>query len=92
MIVRIVGDDQYRMADDDLAELNGLDNAVVAAVATGQDEAFRSAFDRLLTFVRTQGTPIAEDESPESDVFIPFADISLAEAVDHFTGEGVVPD
>lgn len=91
MIVRISGEDQYRLADQD-GRLQELDNAVVAA-AGGSDEAtFRSAFDELLGYVRSNGERLGEDELEGSDLILPPADITLAEAAGEFTGEGLIPD
>ncbi len=91
MIVRISGDNQYRIEGVD-GEVNDLDNAVVAAVEAGDEQAFRAAYDKLLSFVRTRGTALAEDELEGSDLILPPADISLAEAQSEFTGAGLIPD
>ncbi len=92
MIVRISGEDQYRLADDQAARLNDLDNAVVTAVEAGDESGFANSFATLLDYVRDNGTQIAEDELAGSDLILPPADLSLAEAGDEFTGEGLIPD
>lgn len=92
MIVRIAEDRQYELADDLHAQLNDLDDATVAAVDAGDEAAFRSSFDALLTFVRDSGTALADDELVPSDIILPPADISFTEAGADFTGEGLVPD
>ena len=43
MIVRISGEDQYRLDDDQTAKLNELDNAVVAACEGGDERMSTSA-------------------------------------------------
>ncbi len=91
MIVRISGEDQYRLDGVD-GRVNELDTAVVAAVEAGDEQRFRSAYDELLSFVRTQGAALAEDELEGSDLILPPADISLAEAQSEFTGAGLIPD
>ncbi len=91
MIVRISGEDQYRLEGVD-GQVNELDNAVVAAVEAGDEPRFHSAYKELLAFVRTQGTALAEDELEGSDLILPPADISLAEAQSEFTGVGLIPD
>jgi hypothetical protein len=92
MIVRIAEEDQYELADDLHAQLNDLDDATVAAVDAGDEAAFRSAFDALLKFVRESGRVIADDELIASDIILPPADLTFAEAGADFTGEGLVPD
>ena len=92
MIVRIAEEDQYELPDDLHAQLNDLDDATVAAVDAGDEAAFRSAFDALLTFVRDSGKVLADDELVASDIILPPADLTFAEAGADFTGEGLVPD
>jgi hypothetical protein len=91
MIVRISEEDQYRLDGVD-GQLDQLDNAVVAAVDSGDEQRFRTTYDQLLSFVRAQGTALADDELAASDLILPPADISLAEAQSEFTGAGLIPD
>jgi hypothetical protein len=91
MIVRVSGEDQYRL-DGENGHLNELDDAVVAAVEAGDEPRFRSAYDELLAFVRAHGTPLADDDLEGSDLILPPADISLTEAQSEFTGAGLIPD
>ena len=92
MIVRISGEDQYRLADDQTARLNELDNAVVAACEGGDESGFADTFATLLDFVRANGTRIADDELSGSDLILPPPDLSFSEAGREFTGEGLIPD
>ena len=92
MIVRIMGEGQYRMDDGDRDNLNELDNAAVAAAEGGDEAAFLKAFSTLVEHVRKIGTPLADDELEESDVLLPPSDTSYAEAQHEFTGEGLIPD
>jgi hypothetical protein len=92
MIVRISGEDQYVLDDSERDRLNELDNAVVAVCENGQEDTFREHFAALLDFVRSHGTPVADDEIETSDLILPPADLSFAEATTEFTGEGLIPD
>ncbi|HUB74434.1 MAG TPA: hypothetical protein VL979_10410 [Solirubrobacteraceae bacterium] len=92
MIVRISGEDQYRLADEDARRLNELESEVVAIVEGGSEDGFAQAFAQMLDFVRSHGTPLGEDELEGSDVILPPADVSFAEAGREFTGEGLIPD
>ena len=92
MIVRIATDAQYRLPDEDAARLNELDNQVVKAVEAGDEAAFARLFGEMLQLVHTDGEPIDDDELVESDVILPPADTSFAEAADGFTGEGLIPE
>ena len=62
MIVRISGEDQYRLADEDMPRLNELDNAVVSACDGGDEQAFAESFATLLDYVRSHGTRVGDDE------------------------------
>lgn len=92
MIVRISGEDQYRLDDGLHERLNQLDHAVVGAVEAGEETAFKSAFSELLSFVRANGTVVDDEEIETSDLILPPDDITLAEAAEEFTGEGLIPD
>jgi hypothetical protein len=92
VIVRIATEGQYELPEGAHDELNELDNRVVAAVEADDEADYRHAFDALLEFVRTQGTPLGDDDLRESDVIIPPPDLTLAEAEADFTGDGLLPD
>jgi 23S rRNA A2030 N6-methylase RlmJ len=92
MIVRISGEGQYRLDDADAQRLNELENGVVKIVESGQEDGFADALSGLLEHVRTHGTPLSDDELEGSDVILPPADTSFAEAGKEFTGEGLIPD
>lgn len=92
MIVRISGEDQYRLQESAHADLNKLDSAVLAAVDAGDETAFKAAFSTLLGFIRANGSLIGDDEIETSDLILPPDDITLAEAAEEFTGEGLIPD
>jgi len=92
MIVRIMGEGQYRIDDSDRDNLNELDNAAVAAAEGGDETAFLKSFQALVEHVRELGTPLADDELVESDVLLPPADTTFEEAQHEFTGEGLIPD
>ena len=91
MIVRILEHGQVRLADDRHGRLNELDNAVAAAVAAGDEDAFHSSFGALLDFVRSEGEVVPDAELVTSDVVLPHPEISLDEAREAFAGEGAVP-
>jgi hypothetical protein len=92
MIVRISGEDQYRLDSAEADHLNELDSAVVRAVEAGDEAGFEVAYPALLEFVRTRGEPVGEDEIETSDLILPPPDITFAEAGAEFTGEGLIPD
>jgi effector-binding domain-containing protein len=92
MIVRISGEDQYTLADEDAKKLNELEAAVISIVESGSEDGFAEAYRAMLDFVREHGTPVGDDEIETSDHILPPADISFTEAAAEFTGEGLIPD
>jgi hypothetical protein len=92
MIVRISGEDQYRLEDGESEHLNELENAVVAVVEGGREDGFAEAYAALLDYVRANGSPIGDEELESSDVILPPADLTFEEAGKDFTGEGLIPD
>jgi hypothetical protein len=92
VIVRISNEAQYRVDDALQGRLNDLDDAAVAAVSAGDEDAFHAAFEELLDVVRTEGTALGDDELGASDIILPPADISFVEAGEEFTGDGLIPE
>jgi hypothetical protein len=92
VIVRISNEGQFRLDDGLHARLNELDDAAVAAVEAGDEDAFHAAFEELLQVVRTQGTELEDEDLDASDVILPPADLSFVEAGEEFTGDGLIPE
>jgi hypothetical protein len=92
MIVRISGEDQYRLSDADAEQLNQLEKSVVAVVDGGQEDGFDTAFRALLDYVREHGTPLGSDELEASSMILPPSDLTFEEAGREFSGEGLIPD
>ena len=80
MIVRIMTEDQYRLADEQLPEVQRLDDDLEKAVDSGDDATFGAALGQLIAFVRAHGEAVAIEEVVPSDLMIPAPDMSLAEA------------
>lgn len=92
MIVRISGEDQYRLDDNLHDQLDQLAGVAHDAVDAQDGPGFTAAFAAVLDYVRAHGTVIGEDEIETSDVILPPSDITLQEAASEFTGEGLIPD
>jgi hypothetical protein len=91
VIVRIATEGQYELHDEDVLALNELDNEAVAACSAADEQQFRTAFDKLLDFVRTHGRPLGAEELSGSALILPPPDVSLEEAKSEFSGEGLIP-
>lgn len=94
MIVRILGEGQWRLDDAVRAELSGLDDEVEAAVQADDQQRLGVALSRLHERVREIGAELPLDALADSDLILPETDASLAEvrALLSESGEGLLPD
>ena len=92
MIVRILTEGQYNFPGAYVYELNDIDNKIVDVVAEEDREGFERTLKSMLDLVREKGTEVPVDELVESDLVLPEPDITLEEAGELFTGEGLLPD
>ena len=92
MIVRISGEGQFRLPDEDAGRLNELDNRAVSAVEQGDEVGFRELWSQMLELVASDGNALEDDELVESDVILPPRDVTFQEAQGEFTGGGLIPD
>jgi hypothetical protein len=92
MIVRIMGEGQYRV-DDAIAErLNGLDDRAMEAIDR-QDEAELDRYlDEMAELVRSEGSRLPDDDLSPSDAVVPPSDLTLAETAKLLSEEGFIPD
>ena len=92
MIVRLMGEGQWRV-DDSLAEtLHELDTATEQAVAADDQEALHGALVALFDAVKATGERLDDEELVASDLIVPPEDLTLAEAHELMHGEGLIPD
>jgi hypothetical protein len=87
-----MGEGQWRVDDEVAARLNELDDAVGEAVEAGDEAALWRGLQTLAETVRAGGEKLADDDLSPSDAIIPPEDLSLEEAKELLTGEGLIPD
>jgi hypothetical protein len=93
VIARLLGGDgQYRVDDDVVEGLNELDDRAAQAVEAGDEENLHRLLGLMAKTVRERGERLADDDLSASDLIIPPDDLSLEEARDLFSGEGLIPD
>ncbi|MFF9239204.1 hypothetical protein ACF1AL_10285 [Streptomyces sp. NPDC014801] len=91
MIVRIMGEGQVRLEDSHLAELNKLDDELLAEMENGDGPGFRRTLTALLTKVRELGTPLPDDSLEPSDLILPAAEATLEEVRELLSDDGLIP-
>jgi hypothetical protein len=92
MIVRLMGEGQYRIDDALLNQLNELDVQAQAAMDAEDEPALDDKLDQMWQLVRDQGEQLSDDELSPSDLIIPPSDLTLEETRKLFSDEGLIPD
>ncbi len=80
MIVRILGEGQFEVADDRRGVLEELDARLDGAVESGDDTAFVAALDAVIAEIRTHGVLLPSHALTASDLVVPFPDATVSEA------------
>ena len=80
MIVRIHMEDQYRLSDDAVAEVDKLDDQLMQALTNNDRAAFSATLSELLGYVRKHGVKVPVEELVASDLIFPSEDVTLDEA------------
>ena len=92
MIVRLLGEGQFRIPDSVRRMLEEFDNQIERAVDAGDERALWHGLRALADAVREHGTKLADDELCPSDAVIPPEDLSLEEARELIADDGFIPD
>jgi hypothetical protein len=92
VIIRIFSDGQYRIPQDAQARLHELDVETVHAIDANDEAGFAKSYGALLEHIHASGERLDDDELEPSDLMLPPPDITLEEAREEFTGEGLIPD
>ena len=79
MIVRILGEGQFRLDYDSSAKLTVLDKDVDAGVHAGDESVFKMALGAAVKLVHEDGAPVPEDEFVTADYILPFSDATIDE-------------
>ena len=92
MIVRLMGEAQYRVGDELLQRLNELDDRATAAAEAGDEATLDRALDEMFEAVRSGGERLPDEDLSASDVLIPPSDLTLEETRQLLSDEGFIPD
>jgi hypothetical protein len=92
VIVRLLGEGQFKVDDALIGRLNELDDEVGKAVSDGDERALWTGLQALADTVRENGVKLADEDLSPSDAVIPPEDLSLEEARELLQDEGFIPD
>lgn len=91
MIVRLMGEGQWRLDAAVLDELNAIDALLDADLDSAGAADFTAHLVAMHDLVRTKGTPVPEDELVPSDALVPPVNITLNELRGLLGDEGLIP-
>jgi phage shock protein A len=80
-VVRVLGEDQYRIRPEDQSRLDELDERLTAALEARDEAAYRGALEEAVALVRDRGERLPDSAMVRSDRVLPGPDMSLEEAV-----------
>jgi hypothetical protein len=92
MIVRLMGEGQYRLSEDVVTRLNELDDQAQAAVESGDEPTLDALLDGMWELVRSSGERLPDDDLSASDALVPPSDMTLEETKRFLDTEGLIPD
>ena len=92
MIVRLMGEGQYRVSDDLRERLNELDDRAAAALEANDETELDRRLDEMWQLVHREGEKLPDEELSASDAVIPPSDLTLEETRVLMSHEGFIPD
>jgi hypothetical protein len=92
VIVRLMGEGQYRVSDDLRERLEALDDEAMAALDAEDEGELDAKLDEMSELVRQQGERLPDEDLSPSDAMIPPSDLTLEETRQLFSDEGLIPD
>jgi hypothetical protein len=92
VIVRLMGEGQYEVANDLQGELNVIDELAGGAAENGDELELHQRLEELAGLVRTRGQRLPDEDIRPSDLIVPPSDLSLDEARQLFKDGGLIPD
>lgn len=92
MIVRLMGEGQWRVADRVAEELNAIDSLLDADVRGGDAGEFEAHLAAMHELVKTKGAAVPEHELVPSEALVPPIGITIEELRELLGDEGLIPN
>lgn len=90
MIIRILGEGQYRLDDSLVERINKIDNQIVGHVSRGEKAEYSRDLANLISTIKELAKPVDPVAILPSDIIIPPSDLSFEEAKKVFCDEGLI--
>jgi hypothetical protein len=92
VIVRLMGEGQYRVDDELVQRLNELDDRAQAATDAEDEPTLDRLLDEMAALVRDRGEAMPDEDLSTSDILVPPSDLTLEETKRLMSHEGFIPD
>jgi hypothetical protein len=92
VIVRLMGEGQYRVDDSLREQLNELDDQAMAALEASDETELDKRLEEMFDLVQARGERLPDDDLSASDVIIPPSDLTLEETRELVSHDGLIPD
>jgi hypothetical protein len=92
VIVRLMGDAQYRVEDALREKLQALDDQALQALEREDEAAMDGYLEEMWRLVQAEGELLPADDLHPSDALIPPSDLSLEETRELFSEDGLIPE
>jgi hypothetical protein len=92
VIVRLMGEGQWRIDDGLRGRLNELDDRALEALEANDEARLDGYLEEMAQLVRSQGEALPPEDLSPSDIIIPPSDLTLEETRRLFEDGGLIPD
>ena len=92
MIVRVMGEGQFRLEGDAVGRLNELDDRAQVALERDDESELDRYLEEMAALVKRDGERLPDDDLSPSDAIVPPSDMTLAETKKFFSEQGLIPD
>ena len=92
MIVRVMGEGQFRLEGDAVGRLNELDDRAQEALERDDESELDRYLEEMAALVKREGERLPDDDLSPSDAIVPPSDLTLAETKMFFSEQGLIPD
>ena len=92
MIVRVMGEGQFRLEGDAVGRLNELDDRAQEALERDDESELDRYLEEMAALVKRDGERLSDDDLSPSEAIVPPSDMTLAETKKFFSEQGLIPD
>ena len=92
MIVRVMGEGQFRLEGDAVGRLNELDDRAQEALERDDESELDRYLEEMVALVKRDGERLPDDDLSPSEAIVPPSDMTLAETKKFFSEQGLIPD